>query len=139
MRRRTGWDPWRVLRGQPEIELIWARIEGCRERVEMGPNGTKITIDPGASQVDRNALLSHALVHVERGILYPPNTPPAVVEKEEYKVRRESARRMVKQDELIAFVEANQEFVQITAEVVAERFEVPVEVAREAIRQMPAF
>ncbi len=98
-----------------------------------------IVLSPSLSQIDRNALLAHEIVHVERGIYYSPTTPAAVVEKEEHAVRRETAARLVPMDELIAFVDATQIVVPVRAEEVAERFQVPLEVAAEALKRMPAF
>lgn len=139
MRRSIGWNPWRALRERPHIELVWAPLEDCEARIEDRSTGRRIVMDPAMSQVDRNAHLVHELIHDERGIFYPPATPPALVEKEEYAVRKETALRMLPMEDLIRFVEATQEFVPITAEVVAERFSVPVPVAREAMRWVPAF
>lgn len=97
------------------------------------PAGRCVYLDHRLGRVDRNWLLTHALVHDER-FLFLPGTPAAVVSKEEMYVARETARRLVPLDQLSDFVVDVVELGEpVTAWLVADRFDVPVGVAELAL------
>ncbi|HJR24458.1 MAG TPA: hypothetical protein VJ804_03230, partial [Acidimicrobiales bacterium] len=76
--------------------------------------------------------LAHELVHVERGVGYPAATP-ATMEREEAIVRREVAVRLVPLAALGDLVARRSDVEPVTAALVAEEFDVPEDVAREAL------
>lgn len=90
-------------------------------------------LDHRLGRRERNATLAHELVHDERGLLYVPGTPPGLVEKEEHWVRTITARRLVPPGELARYV-ARLDGDGVTAMMVAEEFDVPVEIAHTALR-----
>ena len=87
-------------------------------------------------QRDRRAVLAHELEHLRRGsVRYDgaPATWDAVVAREEIAVDREVARRLVPLEELRAFVSRRASLGEcVTVNCVAEAFDVPLWVAREA-------
>jgi hypothetical protein len=91
-----------------------------------------ILIDRTLGRAERNAVLAHELVHQERGggagYAGQPATWDAVVAREERNVDIEVARRLVPPDELAAWVGSHSE--PVTAEMVAEHFDVPLWVVR---------
>lgn len=89
-----------------------------------------IVIDRSLPPVERLAVLAHELVHIERG-----GTADCLdVGREERAVDRIVAQRLVPADELEALVEVLVEIEGgVTAEMVAEEFEVPAEVAARAM------
>lgn len=87
-------------------------------------------------QRDRRAVLAHELEHLRRGSVRFDGSPPtwdAVVAKEERQVDQIVADRLVPLDELRAFVARRGSLDEpVTVDCVAEAFEVPRWVAREA-------
>jgi hypothetical protein len=127
----AGWDPWCAAAALPRLEIwfgdvphgaVWQRDE----------RGDQITIDASASARDRRALLAHELIHLERGVGYPVASE-ATMQREEAIVRRETARRLVPPVELAELVARREGIEPITADVVAEEFDVPTSVALEAL------
>lgn len=107
-------------------------------RWEQLPDGTHVvTLDTALGRRDRNAVLAHELIHVERGIGWGAATA-ATMQHEEAQVRRETARRLVPIEELSVFVAARAENEPVTAELVADEFDVPVAVAALALRLLAA-
>ena len=127
----TGWNPWAAARARPHLEIWFADVpDGATwHRDERGDH---ITIDAAASRRQRRALLAHELVHVERGVGYPAATP-ATMEREEAIVRREVAVRLVPLPTLADLVARRSEVEPVTAALVADEFDVPEDVAREAL------
>jgi len=130
----SSWDPWRAARSAPHLEVTFARVpEGAVWR-RTGA-GDVITIDRRATRRERRALLTHELIHAERGIGFPVATA-ATMQREEAIVRRETARRLVPPDELARFVRRRADVEPVTADLVAEEFDVPRDVAVEALRAL---
>jgi hypothetical protein len=77
-------------------------------------------------------VLAHELVHAERGIGHPAATS-ATMEREEEAVRREVARRLVPPGLLSSLVAARSDVGGVTAAVVAEEFDVELDVAAKAL------
>lgn len=94
-----------------------------------------IVIDATADRRTRRALLAHELIHAERGIGFPAASP-AVMQREEAAVRRETAIRLVPLDELADFVIRTEDIEPVTPTVVGEEFDVPEHVAHEAMRAL---
>lgn len=133
------WNPWRELRARKHLRLVFAELEDCKGRVEDDGQERRIVIDSRLGRVERNAVLSHELVHDERNILYSPTTPDAVVEKEEYKVRAICTDRLVPPAKLEAFLACwDSGLIGVTARMVAEEFDVPIDIADHALRRFHA-
>ncbi len=127
----AGWNPWAAARALPRLEIWFADVaDGATWHRDDA--GDHITLDASASRRDRRALLAHELVHVERGVGYPDATP-ATMQREEAIVRRETAIRLVPLPELARLVERRGDVEPVTADLVAEEFDVPEHVAREAL------
>jgi hypothetical protein len=127
----AGWNPWAAARCLPRLEIwfddvpqgaVWHRDE----------HGDRIILDASAPRRERRALLAHELIHVERGVGYPLASA-ATMEREEAIVRRETARRLVPLAELAALVTRLDGLEPITAELVADEFDVPAHIAAEAL------
>lgn len=130
-----SWNPWAALRDRPHLTLRWAHLPGDVSGVLVEADGQRtVLLDARLGRRERSAVLGHELVHDERGLLYTPSTPAALVEKEEEAVNRETARRLVPLDELRAFVERRAEVEPVTAATVCEEFDVHPAVAARALR-----
>jgi hypothetical protein len=127
----AGWNPWAAARAVPHLEIWFADVpDGATWHRDA--DGDHITIDAGASRRERRALLAHELVHAERGVGYPAATA-ATMQREEAIVRRETAVRLVPLEALADLVARRSEVEPVTPVVVAEEFDVPEGVAREAL------
>lgn len=132
----AGWNPWAAAGRRPTLEIWFADVpEGATWHRDGDVD--HITLDGRASRRDRSALLAHELVHVERGVGYPWATA-RTMEREEAIVRREVARRLVPPRELADLVARRSEVEPITADLVADEFDVPEPVAAEALRALAA-
>lgn len=131
MERSHRWNPWRTLRSRPDVLLEWAELD-CRGLVEAGPP-PKITIDPRLGRIDRRCVLGHEVTHVELELWWPPGTPAGIVQAGERVVRRRTAERFVPLDELAEWARAQAEVEPVTARMIAEEFDVNLEVALEAV------
>lgn len=131
------WNPWRALRARARTTLVWQAFAGAeRAGCAVDADGAEVVLlDPRLGRVARNAALGHELVHLERGLL-APETPPAIVQREEHQVAAECARRLVPLEELAGFVAATADVEPVTAAVVADAFEVPFDVAERALAQL---
>lgn len=134
------WNPWRALRARTHIVFdlghlpdwtgggIWYRDE----------EGTVIVLDRRLGRRERAAMLTHELIHDERGgvvdhRLMPSMWAPEVV-KEERKVERLAALRHLPLDELAEFVDWMVESDQpVDARSVVDWFDVSYEVAETAL------
>jgi hypothetical protein len=130
------WNPWRALRERPALRLVFAPLPahiGRGALVDVDGWRT-IVLDDRLDRRERNAALGHELVHAERDILYGPDTPPGLIEREETAVRRITARRLVPSDELGALVERVVEMGEgVTSADVEAEFDVPADVAALAL------
>lgn len=81
------WNPWRELSNRPHLTLVW---------VERGRQGcinfatSTITLCRGMEFEERRSVISHELIHDERGPV-----PRWLKPREESQVRQESARRLI--------------------------------------------
>jgi Zn-dependent peptidase ImmA (M78 family) len=127
----AGWDPWAAAGRRPRLEIWYADVaEGATWHEEDGRD--VITLDARADRRRRRALLAHELIHVERRVGYPAATA-ATMQREEAIVRREVAARLVPPAALADLVARRAELEPVTAELVAEEFDVPEDVADEAL------
>lgn len=79
-------NPWRRLSKLAHIDLIWH--DGGPMGLTDHAAGT-ISLQRGLTRAERRSTLAHELMHVQRG---PTLDDPALVEREELRVERESAR-----------------------------------------------
>lgn len=115
-----------------------ARLMGGGFYARMGALGL-IVIDPDLSGVERRAVLTHELIHHERGggaeRVGATPTQAGLATREEQTVEREVARRLVPPDQLRAYLhEATRGGGGVGAAEVASQFEVPLVVATAALR-----
>lgn len=96
--------------------------------------GRVIVLDSTLDRVERRCTLMHELVHFERGIGWPDATEATMV-REEAKVRREVAARLVPAGELADLVRCRHP-EPVSARMVAEEFDVTEQVAAEAMRML---
>jgi hypothetical protein len=132
----VGWNPWRVLRERPHLELAWALLSAGKGRIEdKAAGGRRITIDARLDRRNRSATLGHELVHDELNLLWPPGTPAGIVEKGEQLVERVNTGRTIPMGALQGFVDRAVEMGEgVTAEMVAEEFDTTVRLADLALR-----
>lgn len=134
------WNPWRALRERKHLRLTWGRLSNGKGRiVDHGNRQRTITLDTRLSRVDRNAVLAHELVHDELDYLWPRGTHPAIVAHGERAVDRIVADRLVPPDLLHQFAHAYSELEGVTVTVVAEEFQVPLDVADIALQRLPSW
>lgn len=130
------WRPWRDLRNRDDVTFALADlplVAGGGACVEFTDGHHVILLDRQLGPVDRLAVLAHELVHLERG-----GTANCLdVSKEERRVDRIVAARLVPEDELEALIDVLIEMEGgVTAEMVANEFDVPPAVARRAMIQL---
>jgi hypothetical protein len=109
--------------------------DGVRALCVRQPDGWElIVVRPGLSRAEWREVVTHELVHLERGPLidsivgHPSaSTWAAVVAREERAVEREVARRLVPADELADWLRGRD---GVTAAEVAAEFEVSEDVAQ---------
>lgn len=123
-------NPWAALRARPHLTFEY-RFITCRGLWTPHGDGTAtITLDPRLTRRERRCVLTHELVHDERGIPFPAGAPRALVEAEERWVRAETVRRLVPPDQLAALVERAPG--PLTVVDVADEFDVDWRTARAA-------
>lgn len=103
--------------------------------VVVRPDVTYIYIDRRLSQRERRAAVAHELTHIIRG-LPPMDWPAHLREKEEARVRSEVADWLVPPSALLAWAAARCDLEPIDASSVMEEFNVPRDVAMEAMRRV---
>jgi hypothetical protein len=81
------WNPWGELAARPYLTLNWID-SGRRGCIDF--RSSTITMLRGMRRSERRSVLTHELVHDERGPV-----PRWMAPREEAQVRRESARRLI--------------------------------------------
>jgi hypothetical protein len=134
----TRWNAWAELRDRTHLELTWAYLTGHAGIIrQLAAGRRQIVLDARLGRRDRHAVLAHELVHDERGVLFDDDTPLGVVRKEEAWVQAETVRRLVPLDELDGLVRAHvTSGGTVSVHEVAEWFDVPDDVAADALRQL---
>lgn len=135
-----SWNPWADLKARGDVIVLFGPVPaGVRAVHEMRGRAHVILLPDDATQVERNHLLAHELVHVERGggcpgagLTHEPWGP--VVAREEQRVEEIVAQRLVPVDRLLRLAwEACESEGRLDPWVVAERFAVPQHVAERAL------
>ena len=129
--QRAGWNPWVALRELEHAETAHLSLpEGVVGASVPYPGRPVILLDDGLTQVERNAVLAHELIHLERG-----GSCAASTWRDEEAVEDEVARRLVPLNELHGWV-VTRELDEAQVEVwhVADEFHVPQYVAERAMR-----
>lgn len=130
------WDPWAAAAQRSDLEIRFGSVPtGAAWYRE--PDRDIIVIDHTADRRQRRAWLTHELIHIERSVGFPAATA-ATMEHEEAVVRRETARRLVPQDELASYIRQYSRVENVTVALVAEQFDVPLDVAAEALKRAEA-
>lgn len=135
------WDPWADVERRTEVTVVLAELPRGYSGAMCGQwaDGSAIVvIDPGLDACERRVALAHELVHLERGIDAWPNGMPyawrAISIREEERVHRAVARRLVPLDELEEFITGMEDLdLGVDARAVAEHFEVTEMAARTAM------
>lgn len=114
-------------------------VPGLRAIYATDGDDWVILVDRRLPAVERLAAIAHELVHHERGggSDYPgrPDAWAPVVQREEHRVQDIVAERLVPRAELVAFVNSMLGVdMSVSAVEVAEAFEVPVDVAQQALQ-----
>lgn len=138
-----AWNPWKTLRGRTDLRFaIEPMPEGVYGAYVRRGDRKGIIIAKGLGRRRRNATLAHELVHDERDGGCPTDDLPeplmVVARREERRVEREVARRLVPLDGLAALARSHQDndLPPFTVYDVAEIFDVPEDVASEAMRMV---
>lgn len=139
------WNPWRDLRRREWIQLTFDDLADETGGGLHARRGERVVIvlSPRLTPEERRVVLAHELVHDERGApVTAPDAPAAwapITRREEFRVHRIVAGRLVPVDELRGVVDRHVELEGfITAEQVADEFGVTVDVAAEALRLLAA-
>ncbi|HXH58429.1 ImmA/IrrE family metallo-endopeptidase [Iamia sp.] len=130
------WNPWRALRENEHLSLVFADLGEGRGRIEDHGDGTRtIYLDASLSRTERSAVLGHEVVHGELDLLWTDDTPDHVVSRGERRVDQIVAERLVPADELAALIDRLVGIdVGVSSAEVAEHFDVPELVARRALQ-----
>ena len=123
-------NPWATLKARPHVRLLWKVLPNGMAGQWAGGD---ITLNPNLGRVELRCALMHELVHEDRRIGWPFATT-ATMEAEERIVRQETALRLVPLDELHALALNLEGLAYVTAELVAEEFDVTVQVAHLALQ-----
>ena len=133
-------DPWRAAEHHDDLILAahpLARLMGGGFYAQLGSTSI-IVVDPDLDGAERRVVLTHELVHHERGGSVARTGAPerlqALVDREERAVDREVARRLVPDAELRTLVcEHLGAGDGLDVREVADHFEVPVAIASLAL------
>lgn len=128
-----------MLRRRERARLHFADVHPSgRGRVDVDADADgaeRIYLDHGLDRRERKATLMHELIHLERGVP-EVDCPPLLRAKEEATVRRLTASELIPPDELRTWVNVRVEVEPVTAVDMADHFDVPVDVAVEAMRHV---
>jgi hypothetical protein len=138
-----GFDPWRSIDAHQDLLVTFdpvARLMGGGFQVADGPR-SYIVVDPDLDEAARRAVLTHELIHHERGG-GPARSEwssgrDGLVSRDERQVEAEVARRLVPDDELVALIHERLAVDEgVDRAEVAVQFCVPLDVAELALRQL---
>ena len=142
------YDPRSVIESRPDLLLVFDEVAGLMGgglHARRGGLGV-IVVDPQLGEADRRAVLTHELIHHERGDPLAGVEAPAGLEllrdREERAVDDEVARRLVPVELLRDLVAQADELgpdaagAGIGPREVAEHFGVPAAVARRALERL---
>lgn len=92
-----AWNPWRRLRHLDDVELVRSDIAPLRGHISTDGLAALIILGEHLGRRQRNAVLAHELVHLER-VPYPDDAPAHLVAREERVINDEVAWRIVDTD-----------------------------------------
>lgn len=133
------WNPWSSLKGRRDIVVLFADTGDMRAVHQVRGRAHVIVIAAEADQVERNHLLAHELVHIERGGGCPDagwmaDSWGPVIAREEDRVEGIVAARLIPTGLLLQVaLEACETEGRLDPWVVAERFRVPEHLAERAL------
>jgi len=136
------WSPWRAASKLPNLSIRLDRLPDETGGGALARRGDQVVIvlDRRLSSVERRVMLTHELVHHERGSSSRCHDTgylsPHIVQ-EERAVEREVARRLVPAGDLQIFIDRSINLGQgVEPRHVAEEFEVTESVAALAMRNL---
>lgn len=138
-RMRSGAvNAWRMLRDRGHLRLVFDRLDDAcgGGMIEDRGDHRVISLDDRLDRRARHAVLLHELIHDDRDALFPPGTPQAVVDVVERWIEREAVDLLVPPAALVGFVRARSDVEPVTASDVSDEFEVPHDVAMEAMYRL---
>ncbi len=131
------WNPWRALRRSSAV-LWFSDLGEDLGRWERRADGIdEILLDHRLSRRQRREVLAHELVHAERGVGWPSATAETM-EVEEERVWRESLSRLAPPGEVVDFLRRRATVGGVTAEDVAEEFDLSPAGAHRVLRTLRA-
>jgi hypothetical protein len=129
-----AWDPWDALDSRPHLECHDAVLTGCTGLIEdRGAGRRRIYLEVSLDDVEARCILTHELIHDERGLLYTADTPKSVVIAEEAAVNAEMTRRLVPPDQLASYLADRDHGPADLLAAIADHFYVTREVAARAL------
>lgn len=128
----SRWNPWRALRAT-QVQLWFAPLGDERGRWTRHDDLDEIWIDASLDRQQRQEVLAHELVHVERGIGWPDATA-ATMELEEDRVWRTALRRLAPPEEIDRFLRVRATIGAVTVADLAEEFDLSPDAAERVAR-----
>jgi hypothetical protein len=132
--RERSWDPWRAASSRPRLTVERRALGGRKGLWQRDRFGDLILLDEQLDPVEERAVLTHELIHAERGIGWG-GASAVTMAKEEFIVRCETARRLVADRDLWQWLVERADEPTGVADVAAH-FEVPSAVAELALRRL---
>lgn len=135
----SRWNPWADLKIRRDIRAYFTDLPDGTHAVHQLRGRLHVVVIDADNQVDRNHLLAHELVHIERGGGCPhagwmAATWGPVVMREEERVETIVTHRLVPQAELLDVAwRACEHEGRLDAWTVADHFTVPQHVAERAL------
>ena len=136
------YHPWRELRARPHIALHFRFLPEATGGALYARRGEQavIVLDPRLSQRQRRCALAHELEHDSLGSLRCEAMPALwadVVAREEARINRQVADKLVPPDELAALAERVSGLdLALTPLDIADEFDVTHEVAQRALERL---
>lgn len=92
------YNPWRDARDRlPHVDIVF--VDNLPSGVRGRTHGNTIEIDANADRCERSSTLTHEIAHYDRDCLVPVD--PVLHAREETRVERIAARRLVALDQLV--------------------------------------
>ncbi len=129
------WDPWDAAAAREDLEVVEGDFEGRAGAWQRDALGDIIVLHPALSAIERRAVLTHELIHAERGIGWGAASA-ATMQREEAIVRREVATRLVPPHRLARLLDARDASDVVDVALVVDAFEVPPDVAQLALSEL---
>lgn len=134
--------PWRELRERGDVEFYLTDLpDQLKGLLAQGEGWTAILIDRSLDPVERLCVLTHELAHLERDgsghVAGLPSSMHPLVQREEERVDRIVADRLLPNEDLRPWVEAMLDMGEpVMAAGAAAEFDVTVPVAMRALRRL---